>query len=210
MRRNDKYCPCSILKDSTDLLPVPKPYNIAWPPLLAEAVAEQHIIEIVTGSNACFLYKDVITEFRGRGDEVHRHPLSFTEFMSVYSGAKQDGWNEYRLYGGLPPIMNISSQEEKINFLKSLLEETCISDIVGRHNVRNRAELEELLDILSSAIGSLTNSTKCRLPSKLSSGKTSVTQPSSWYLSDFCIVPVNEKYYSVSVDIVPIIGYTAV
>ena len=97
---------------------------------------------------ARFLSKDVITEFRGRGDEVHMHPLSFAEFMSVYSGTKQGGWNEYMIYGGLPPIMNISSSEEKINFLKSQFEETYISDIVGRHNVRNRAELEELLNTL--------------------------------------------------------------
>lgn len=80
--------------------------------------------------------------------------------MSVYSGAKQDGWNEHMLYGGLPPVINISSPEEKIHFLKLLFEETYISDIAGRHNVRNRAELEELLNILSSAIGSLTNPTK--------------------------------------------------
>lgn len=73
----------------------------------------------VAGSNARFLSKDVITEFRGRGDEVHMYPLSFAEFMSVYTGTKQDGWNEYMLYGGLPPIMNISSPEEKINFYLS-------------------------------------------------------------------------------------------
>lgn len=107
----------------------------------------------VTGSNARFLSKDVITEFRGRVDEVHMHPLSFAEFMTVYSGTKQDGWNEYMLYGELPPIMNILSPEEKINFLKSLFEETYISDIVGRHNVRNRAELEELLNVLSYGTG---------------------------------------------------------
>lgn len=124
----------------------------------------------VTGSNARFLSKDVITEFRGRGDEVHMHPLSFAEFMSVYPGTKQDGWNEYMLYGGLPLVLRFQKPEEKISFLKSLFEETYISDIVGRHRVRNRAELEELLNILSSAIGSLTN------PSKLSAAFKSVKQ----------------------------------
>lgn len=114
----------------------------------------------VTGSNARFLSKDVITEFRGRGDEVHMYPLSFAEFMSVYPGTNEDGWREYMVYGGLPLILNIKTPEEKIAFLKSLFEETYISDIVGRHNVRNRAELEELLNILSSAISSLTNPTK--------------------------------------------------
>ncbi|MCD7749976.1 MAG: ATP-binding protein [Oscillospiraceae bacterium] len=116
----------------------------------------------VTGSNARFLSKDVITEFRGRGDEVHMCPLSFGEFMSVYPGDRQEGWNEYMLYGGLPLVLNYQTPEEKISFLKALFEETYITNIVGRHRVRNRAELEELLDILASGIGSLTN------PSKLS------------------------------------------
>ena len=114
----------------------------------------------VTGSNARFLSKDVITEFRGRGDEVHMYPLGFAEFMSVYPGTKQDGWNEYMLYGGLPLVLSFTTPDQKIAFLKSLFEETYISDIVGRHNIRNKAELEELLNILSSAIGSLTNPEK--------------------------------------------------
>jgi uncharacterized protein len=114
----------------------------------------------VTESNARFLSKDVITEFRGRGDEVHMYPLSFAEFMSVYPGTKQDGWNEYMLYGGLPLVLSFTTPDQKIAFLKSLFEETYISDIVGRHNIRNKAELEELLNILSSAIGSLTNPEK--------------------------------------------------
>ena len=114
----------------------------------------------VTGSNARFLSKDVITEFRGRGDEVHMYPLSFAEFMSVYPATKQDGWNEYMLYGGLPLLLSFTTPDQKIAFLKSLFEETYISDIVGRHNIRNKAELEELLNILSSAIGSLTNPEK--------------------------------------------------
>lgn len=122
----------------------------------------------VTGSNARFLSKDVITEFRGRGDEVHMYPLSFAEFMSVYPGTKQDGWNEYVLYGGLPLVLSFVTPDQKIAFLKSLFEETYISDIVERHNIRNKAKLEELLNILSSAIGSLTN------PEKLSATFRSV------------------------------------
>lgn len=138
--------------------------------VLNSLIRMKNVDVYVTGSNARFLSKDVITEFRGRGDEVHLYPLSFAEFMSAYSGTKQDGWNEYMLYGGLPPVINISNPEEKINLLKSLFEETYISDIVGRHNVRNRAELEELLNILSSAIGSLTN------PAKLSAAFKAVKQ----------------------------------
>jgi predicted AAA+ superfamily ATPase len=114
----------------------------------------------VTGSNAKFLSKDIITEFRGRGDELHMNPLSFTEFLSVYDGNKYDGWNEYILYGGLPSVIMLKTTEQKIDYLKNIFEETYINDIVGRHNVRNRAELEELLNILSSSIGSLTNPKK--------------------------------------------------
>lgn len=116
----------------------------------------------VTGSNAKFLSKDIITEFRGRGDEVHMFPLTFREFMSVYPGDKDAGWKEYVLYGGIPLILEFATPDQKVDFLKNLFDETYISDIVGRNNVRIKLELEELLNILSSSIGSLTN------PSKLS------------------------------------------
>ena len=143
----------------------------------------------VTGSNARFLSKDVITEFRGRGDEVHMYPLSFAEFMTVYQGTKQDGWNEYMLYGGLPLVLSFKTPDQKISFLKSLFEETYISDIVGRHNVRNKAELEDLLNILSSAIGSLTN------PEKLSATFKTVKKKkiSSNTIKKYIDTPI--KYY---------------
>lgn len=128
--------------------------------ILNSLIRMKNVDVYVTGSNARFLSKDVITEFRGRGDEVHMYPLSFAEFMSVYQGTKQDGWNEYMLYGGIPLVLEFAAPDQKIAFLKSLFEETYISDIVGRHNIRNKAELEELLNILSSAIGSLTNPEK--------------------------------------------------
>ena len=122
----------------------------------------------VTGSNAKFLSKDIITEFRGRGDEVHMYPLTYSEFMSVYDGDKQEGWRDYVLFGGIPLVIGFETADQKSDFLKSLFEETYISDITGRNNIRNKAELEELLNILSSAIGSLTN------PSKLSATFKSV------------------------------------
>lgn len=122
----------------------------------------------VTGSNAKFLSKDIITEFRGRGDEVHMYPLTFSEFMSVYQGDKSEGWKDYVLFGGIPLVLGFETADQKSDFLKSLFEETYISDITGRNNIRNKAELEELLNILSSAIGSLTN------PSKLSATFKSV------------------------------------
>lgn len=128
--------------------------------ILNSLIRMKNVDVYVTGSNARFLSKDVITEFRGRGDEVHMYPLSFAEFMSVYPGTKQDGWNEYMLYGGIPLVLEFTTPDQKITFLKSLFEGTYISDIVGRHNIRNKAELEELLNILSSAIGSLTNPQK--------------------------------------------------
>lgn len=122
----------------------------------------------VTGSNAKFLSKDIITEFRGRGDEVHMYPLTYSEFMSVYDGDKQEGWRDYVLFGGIPLGLGFKTADQKSDFLKSLFEETYISDITGRNNIRNKAKLEELLNILSSAIGSLTN------PSKLSATFKSV------------------------------------
>ncbi len=122
----------------------------------------------VTGSNAKFLSKDIITEFRGRGDEVHMYPLTYSEFMSVYDGDKQEGWRDYVLFGGIPLVLGFETADQKSDFLKCLFEETYISDITGRNNIRNKAELEELLNILSSAIGSLTN------PSKLSATFKSV------------------------------------
>lgn len=114
----------------------------------------------VTGSNAKFLSKDIITEFRGRGDELHIQPLSFAEFMAEYDGNKYDGWNEYVLYGGLPQVVLLSTVEEKIEFLKNIFKETYINDIIGRHDIKNKAEFEELIDILASGIGSLTNPKK--------------------------------------------------
>ena len=95
----------------------------------------------VTGSNAKFLSKDIITEFRGRGDEVHMYPLSFSEFMSVYDGDKRDGWNEYMVYGGIPLVLNQKTHEQKSAFLKSLFTEVYITDIQGRNRIRKREEL---------------------------------------------------------------------
>ncbi len=129
---------------------------------------KQNVDVYVTGSNAKFLSKDIITEFRGRGDEVHMYPLTFGEFMSVYDGDRQQGFRDYVLFGGIPLVLGFETADQKSDFLKSLFEETYISDIIGRNNIRNKAELEELLNILSSAIGSLTN------PSKLSATFKSV------------------------------------
>mgnify|MGYP004630998963 FL=1 len=111
----------------------------------------------VTGSNAKFLSKDIITEFRGRGYQIHVSPLNFAEFMSVYEGDREDGWNEYLLYGGLPPVVLLKTEEEKVKLLDSLLAETYIIDVVNRNKIKNDSELNDLFKILASGIGGLTN-----------------------------------------------------
>ena len=114
----------------------------------------------VTGSNAKFLSKDIITEFRGRGYQIHVSPLSFSEFMTTYNGCKEDGWIEYLQYGGLPPVVLQPNDEEKIKFLKDLWQETYLIDILNRNHIKNNAELEELLCMLASGIGGLINPQK--------------------------------------------------
>lgn len=114
----------------------------------------------VAGSNARFLSKDVITEFRGRGFQIHVSPLTFAEIMSFYNGTKEDALEEYMRYGGLPPVVLQPNDEYRVNLLKSLLKETYIIDILERNKVRNTSELEELLAMLASGIGGLTNPQK--------------------------------------------------
>ena len=114
----------------------------------------------VTGSNSRFLSSDLITEFRGRGDEIRIHPLSFREYCSVWEGGDDEAWDDYFTYGGLPLILSRETAEEKAEYLMSLFQKVYISDIVDRHKIRNREELDELVDILASAVGSLTNPLK--------------------------------------------------
>ena len=114
----------------------------------------------VTGSNSKFLSKDVITEFRGRGDEIHIFPLTFKEFMQVYDGDMYHGWAEYVVYGGLPLTVTMKTEEQKIQYLTKLFEETYLKDIIDRHHIDKTQELEDLINILASAIGSLTNAPK--------------------------------------------------
>ena len=114
----------------------------------------------VTGSNSKFLSSDLVTEFRGRGDEVRIYPLSFREYCSVYKGSADEAWDDYFTYGGLPLILSRETPEEKGEYLLSLFQKVYLSDIVDRHKVRNREELDELVDILASAVGSLTNPLK--------------------------------------------------
>mgnify|MGYP003293396367 CR=1 FL=1 len=116
----------------------------------------------VTGSNAKFLSKDIITEFAGRGDEIHMYPLSFSEFMTFYKGDKYEGLSEYMLYGGIPIVVLREGQGNKVSALENLFSEIYVRDIQKRNKVKNISELEDLLNVLSSAIGSLTNPEKLK------------------------------------------------
>lgn len=111
----------------------------------------------VTGSNSRFLSKDIITEFRGRGDEIHVFPLTFQEFMQAYDGDEYHGWADYVTYGGLPLVATMKTEEQKIQYLTRLFEETYIKDIRERNRVEKVQELNDLINVLASAVGSLTN-----------------------------------------------------
>lgn len=111
----------------------------------------------VTGSNSKMLSTDILTEFRGRGDEVRVLPLAFSEYMQAYDGDKYDGWLDYYTYGGLPAILMRKTDTQKADYLEHLFREAYMKDIVERNNVKNTDDLEDLLDVISSCIGSLTN-----------------------------------------------------
>lgn len=126
----------------------------------------------VTGSNSKFLSSDVISEFRGRGDEIRIYPLNFREYLSAYDGSRDEAWDDYVMYGGLPFILNRKTPEEKEEYLISLFNTVYLSDIIERHHIRNKEEFDELINILASATGSLTN------PLKLSKTFSSVKNKS--------------------------------
>ncbi len=151
----------------------------------------------VTGSNSKFLSSDVITEFRGRGDEIHLYPLSFSEFMSVYQGAEDKALDNYLVYGGLPFTLTMKEPEEKIEYLISLFQKDYISDIVERHPVRNKAEFDDFVDVLASEIGSYTSMNKLvrtfkSVKNKSISDKTIKTYTD--YLIDSFLISRAERY----------------
>lgn len=151
----------------------------------------------VTGSNAKFLSRDIATEFGGRGDEVHMYPLSFAEFMTVYNGNRYDGWNEYITYGGIPLVVLAKTEEQKMAILNNLLQETYIRDIVKRNKIRNTGEMEALLDVLSSAIGALTNPNKLQKTFKsVNKSKITATTITKYiaYLEDAFLIEEASRY----------------
>ncbi len=151
----------------------------------------------VTGSNSKFLSKDVITEFRGRGDEIRIHPLSFSEFYSASNKDFIDAINEYYTFGGLPYILSLKNYEDKVSYLKNLFTETYIKDIVERNKIKNDKELDILIDIISSSIGSLTNPQRISNTFK-SSDKTNITAPTIKkfldYLKDSFLIDEAKRY----------------
>ena len=151
----------------------------------------------VTGSNSKFLSKDVITEFRGRGDEVHIYPLTFKEFMEAFHGDMYHGWAEYVVYGGLPLTATMKTEEQKIHYLTNLFQETYLKDIIERHNIGRTQELEDLINILASVVGSLTNPPKIEAAFKSqiqSNISTNTIRQYIEYLEDAFIINKANRY----------------
>lgn len=160
------------------------------------------LIKIVTGIRRCgksyllrTLFKNHLLE--NGGDEVHMYPLSFSEFMSCYDGNKYDGWNEYITYGGIPLVVLAETDEQKVNLLDNLFQETYISDIVKRNKIRNVGEMESLLDVLASAIGALTNPNKLQKTFKsVNNSKITATTITKYieYLEDAFLIEEANRY----------------
>ena len=140
----------------------------------------------VTGSNSKFLSTDILTEFRGRGDEIRVYPLSFAEFYSAKGGDKYDAWNEYFLFGGMPALLERKTDEQKIEYLKHLINKVYLSDIVERNSVLYRDEMDSLVDFLCSAVGSLTNPKKISDTLKSKKGKAISDMTVKNYLLHLC------------------------
>lgn len=151
----------------------------------------------VTGSNSKFLSSDIVTEFRGRGDEIRMYPLSFSEYCSVANDDWDRVWDEYCLYGGMPAIFKFSTDADKANYLQNLFKETYIKDVFERHNIRNKTEFEQLIDIVASNIGSLT-SVKNLANSFRSVAHNSISEPTLSqyleYLSEAFLVNKVQRY----------------
>ena len=152
----------------------------------------------VTGSNSRFLSSDVVTEFRGRGDEIHVWPLSFKEFMTVYDGSKEDGWADYRLYGGLPQLLRQVGDEKKADFLRRLYRTVYLRDIYERNNIELQAEFEELSKTVASSIGAPVNALNIANTFKSVSNVQSITDKtvSAYleYMQDAFLIEKSERF----------------
>ena len=151
----------------------------------------------VTGSNSRFLSKDVVTGFRGRGDQIHLYPLSFSEYMRGVGGDRVQGWKDYYTYGGLPLVLSLETGQKKAEYLRSLYETVYLVDIIERHKVRNKSELDELVRIMASIIGSPCNPTKLANTFKsvkgIAVGRQSIDRYLT-YLEDAFVVEKSIRY----------------
>ena len=158
---------------------------------------ERNLDVYVTGSNSKFLSSDIITEFRGRGDEIKVFPLSFSEYIESFKGDKQDAWNEYVLYGGLPLIFSKKTDEEKSKYLKDLFDQTYIKDIIERNNIQRVDILDSIINILASSVGSLTNPKKI-YDTFVSNGEKEISSNTVTsyikYIEDSFIVNKSDRY----------------
>ena len=158
---------------------------------------ERNLDVYVTGSNSKFLSSDIITEFRGRGDEIKVFPLSFSEYIEAFNGEKQEAWNEYILYGGLPLILSKKTDEEKSKYLKKLFDQTYIKDIIERNNVQRVDILDSIINMLASSVGSLTNPKKI-YDTFVSNGEKEISSNTinSYikYIEDSFIVNKSDRY----------------
>ena len=166
--------------------------------MLGSLVLIENADVYVTGSNSHFLSSDVATEFRGRGDEIHVWPLSFDEFMSAYEGDKEDGWQEYYTYGGLPKILSIKGDDKKASYLHNLYRTVYLKDIYERHEIENKAEFEELVRILASSVGSPVNPNNLANTFKSVKRLNNITDKTIetyiGYLSDAFLIEKSERY----------------
>lgn len=152
----DEIQMCSIIEN-----PYVKGDYVSFVDVLLGLMKKDNVDIYVTGSNSKMLSSEILTQFRGRSDEIRVTPLSFKEFYEAYEGDKHQAFNEYIVYGGMPYILSLNSSEEKIEYLKNLFKETYIKDILERNDIKNNEEvIEELLNVISSSIGSLTNPLK--------------------------------------------------
>ena len=146
----------------------------------------QNLDVYVTGSNSHFLSSDILTEFRGRGDEVRVYPFSFKEFFTVRGGDKYEAWDEYQTFGGMPALFERHTEEEKTIYLKSLVNKVYISDILERNKIQHENELNSIVDFLCSSIGSLTNPKKISDTLRSLNGKSISTSTAKKYLDCLC------------------------
>ena len=152
----------------------------------------------VTGSNSKFLSSDIVTEFRGRGDEIKVYPLTFSEFYSVYNGSEERAWNDYYTFGGLPLAVLAKTDSAKMNYLKNQKNNVYMRDIIERNNIQNKEELEMLVQIIASDIGSLTNPLKLSNKFKERDKNSAMTDKTIYnylgYLEDAFMIEKARRY----------------